>query len=173
MPNLVAPSLLVPEYERGIIHAWALDQDWPEGTKLKDPERYHVTIVYCPVDHTSELARKFMYEVNMDNWEFGLRVTGFEQFAYGAAVLTVHSALLAFSVNHYQARARALGLDPRTFGEYRPHVTVAQLSPDETIDHMVTDLPGPDSVLGYPLKFATAQKAVELHTYYDEMKARA
>lgn len=168
----------MPEYERDLLHQWVQEQSWPGDTKLKDPETYHMTILYSRVSHTSELARRFMYELNMDNWQHGVRVNGVEKFSVGdgartvPVVVTVHGALLDLTVNHYLARARSLGLEPVEHGPYRPHITVAEVPPEAIFDPArELELPGPDSALGYPLKFMTEPKPVELHSFYQARKA--
>lgn len=177
MADWFCPSLLIPEYERDLIHEWAQDQDWPEGTKLKDPSTYHITLVYASVPHTSERAQRFMYEICMNNWEHGVRVNGVQKFTghNGKApiVVTVHGALFLLSANHYLARARALGLNPSEHGPYVPHITVAEIPGEADFDPFSLELPGPESGLGQPLKFMTPRQPVELHSLYNERKAAA
>lgn len=174
MIDWFCPSLLVPKYERGLLFDWVMDQQWPEGTKLKDPATYHITLVYSRVPHTSSKAKAFMYEMNMDNWEHGVRVNGVQKFAGSPSapvVVTVHGALFLLAANHYLARARALGLEPSQHGPYVPHITVAEIPCEADFDPFSLSLPGPESGLGLPLKFMTPDKPVELHTYYSERKA--
>lgn len=175
------PSLLMPEYERDLLAEWVEAQcPWPEGTKFKDPETYHITILYSRTPHSSKLAQTFMYELGMDNWQHGVRVNGVETFSVGdgariqPVVLTLHGALLDLAVNHYLARARSLGLSPIEHGPYRPHITVAEVYPEANFDPASElELPGSDSALGFPLKFMTPRKPVELHSFYEQRRAIA
>jgi hypothetical protein len=179
MADWFCPSLMVPEYERDLIHEWTLDQRWPLDTKFKDPETYHITILYSRVPHTSKRADLFMYEMNMDNWEYSVRVNGVRKLipgregAHEPIALTLHGALLDFAVNHYFARARSLGLEPVEH-PFVPHITVAEVPVVSNFDPATElELPGPDSALGYPLKFSTPSKPTELHTFYEQRKAAA
>ena len=176
MADWFCPSLLVPEYERDLIAEWVEAQcPWPEGTKFKDPDTYHITLVYASVPHTGKLARQFMYEMGMDNWEHGVRVNGVQKFTgYNGrtpVVVTLHGALFLLAANHYLARARALGLNPSEHGPYKPHITVAEIPGEAEFDPFSLPLPGPDSALGFPLKFMTPRKPIELHSFYQDRKA--
>lgn len=73
--------------------------------------------------------------------------------------------LLCYWVERYVLQAaEAIGLKPSRFGSYLPHVTVAEIPPS---DFDVWNISPPD------VTWMTPMEAVDLHAYYDELKANA
>lgn len=179
MSNWFAPSLNIPDDARAEIKAWADAQDWPEGTKLKDPSSYHITVLYSSDAYGTEEATSLMKSASAIDWNFGVRVIGVEAFASGdtdgtatPVVLELAGGLLKIHAKSVMDEAEAMGIEVSRFDTgYRPHVTVAILPPGATMPEFDT-LPGANASVGFPLKFDTDPEIVDLHAQYEAEKGR-
>jgi 2'-5' RNA ligase len=171
-----APSLSLPADARAEIKAWVDQQDWPEGTKLKDPESYHITVLYSPDAYGTPEAAGLMKYAAQESWDYGVRVTGFEAFSSGdddgawtPAVLVLGAPLLQLWGETLLDEAEARGINISRHDEYRPHITVAVLPPGASLPS-IGWLPGKEAKIGFPLKFQTEPELRDLHEVYDERK---
>lgn len=178
MSNWFAPSLTIPEDARAEIKAWVDEQEWPEGTKLKDPETYHITILYSPDSYGTVAAERLMDKWAPENWSHSVRVIGVDEFSSGddsawrPVVLELTGLLLRIDAEEVLKDAESIGMKVSRFeGGYRPHITVAFLPPEASTPRY-SRLPGAHAEVGFPLKFETEPTLRDLHAVYDECKRR-
>lgn len=168
MSDWFAPSLLVPDKARVELSDWVQSVEWPEGTKLKPPSKYHMTVVYCAKGRAHPCHEAFLAFIQPPA-SFKVRTARLQQLSPGNSLHTrpigvvLSNELLHEWVEKYVLLpAVTLGLQPSTFGSYLPHVTVAEIPPGE---FDVFDIHPPD------VTWNTPWEIVDLHTYYDEAKS--
>lgn len=115
--------LEVPRHTAHVIHDWAKQQPWPEGTKLHQPSDYHCTLLYAPgaygqkdswwVDHLDQVPVSVK----------GIDTFGPDEDGY-AYVLELESPELERHGQMLSNRAQAFGVE-LTHPDYKPHITVA------------------------------------------------
>jgi 2'-5' RNA ligase len=66
-PDELFIALNVPKPTADKIHAWAKEQDWPEGTELEEPSEYHITLLYSPKGHEEHKEAEWWTTDNSDN----------------------------------------------------------------------------------------------------------
>jgi 2'-5' RNA ligase len=173
------PSLIVPHGVATVLRDWVGKQDWPEGTRLKDPESYHVTLMYSRTGYQygrqgsgwHEWLQEFRTGQHFLVWPQRAEVfnSGDDDGAWRPVVLELGGpdapVLKAYAEEMIGFAENISGLSPVTHGPYRPHVTVAVLPPGEEPPEQWMP-PIPD----YPLILSATP--VELHALYDDRKAR-
>jgi 2'-5' RNA ligase len=156
-----APSYMVPDEAKQQINEWTQNQQWPEGTKLAPPERYHVTGIYSPSGFSNPDHQRWVQERSGLTYPVSTQsVDAFspmEDEKPHPIVVRVHNDDLIKHTEALMNEAEARGLPVSRFeGGYKPHITVAHSPEPVQIEH-----PGLQFNVG-PLK--------DLHTYYDEQK---
>lgn len=161
-----APSLLVPEVAADELHAWVENMDWPKGTKLKDPRKYHVTLLYSAEGRKHFRHEAFLEAIQPDA-SFKVWTARVEQLSPGnnlhwrpISVMLSNTLLRRWVEHDVLTLASAIGLDYASYGSYKSHVTVAEIPPG---DFDVWNIEPPD------VTWMTPMETVDLHTYYDSL----
>lgn len=119
-------ALQVPQHVRNSIREWVDSLDWPEGTKLEEPDDYHITLLYAPEGYeryaSSEIANR-PYVANVS-------IRGLVEFDGEdddkAVVLLVDSEDAKAHADFLQNWIEEQGIEIRKFpGGYKPHLTLA------------------------------------------------
>lgn len=128
----------LPERARQEVAAWVLEQQWPEGTKLKRPSRYHVTIVYS-FDGRNRADLPAMIQAASTGWNRQCNFKGVETFTpaplrdgtlqeVNPVVLTISSPMLVQAGTIIMDRFKTAGFKVSEFDKgYQPHITVAMV----------------------------------------------
>jgi Protein of unknown function (DUF1653) len=155
-PDWFAPSYLLGVDERVALSRWVKTQNWPEGTVLKDPFKYHITAFYARHGFSDpELARwiydepKTRFNVKLDSVKTFDKPDGKDM---AAVVLTCASPQLVEHALKLQEKAHAHGVDFFSYEQFIPHVTIA-LSPQEI-------------TLPAPMMSLSVHGPVELHQHH-------
>lgn len=124
----------LPDDARKSIHGWVLEQDWPEGTELHEPEKYHITLMYTPDGHHEHKDADWIE--HMEKAE--VRIVGIDVFTQDDEgrypyVLRLHAPEVKKHAEEMQSRAEEHGLEITHFpGGYKPHITVGY-GPEEKV----------------------------------------
>jgi 2'-5' RNA ligase len=184
MANWVCYALQLPQEARDQIHEWVQAQDWPEGTRLKDPETYHVTVVYSSEGYKGTDYDTFFGPDRMNDWNYTLRVTGTDEFTdsngkgrpvvlrlveeprpaeqilYSILPMTCFRNVCEGVIKEAKA-CKDFVIPTYDDGTYKPHITVASVPFEQEVPELET----PTEVV-----FMTQERAVELHNWYDRRK---
>lgn len=162
MSEWFCPALLLPDEAKVKLSEWAQSVDWPEGTVLKRPSRYHITVLYSPTAH--DRSEAFLAAIQPQA-SFRVWTARVEQLAPGNSLHTrpigvvLSNALLYNYVEHIvRPLADGIGMEHSTHGSYLPHVTVAEIPPGE---FDVWNITPPD------ITWDTPFEVVDLHAHYD------
>lgn len=167
--NWFCAALSISDRAREEIHDWVKNQDWPIGAKLKDPERYHITVWYSPEGYDDQ---RYLYELKRlqrEAWVNPYEVESVELFDgrwMTPVVLKLHTdpGTRWWVENMVLDWAEYMDLKTSRHGEWTPHITVAEL-PKMDNDAKAYDL----QMNPPPLAFRTTGM-FELHAFYDSLK---
>lgn len=171
--NWFCAALKLPDDAREEIHNWVKHQDWPIGAKLKDPERYHITVWYSPEGYDDQ---RYLYELDRqrrDPWVNPYEVESVELFD-GRWMTPVALKLSTdpgtrWWVDHMLLNSvEQQGLKTSRHGEWTPHITVAELPKMACLAAKAYDLQMDPPVLSFKTR-----GMFELHNFYDSLKERA
>lgn len=159
-----APSYMIPDDAKEQIHQWVQQQPWPEGTKLPEPEKYHVTGIYSPSGFADPEHQAWAQ--SKSGAVYPVQTTGVDAFSpsgtatHAPIVLRVQNPDLIVDTEQMTQEAKDRGLPISEFsGGYKPHITVAHSPHPIELQHPNLSFP-----VG-PLR--------DLHGYYDELKQRS
>lgn len=165
--NWFAPSLLVPDRARIELSDWARYVKWPEGTKLKPPSKYHMTLVYCAEGRAHPRHEAFLASIQPPA-SFRVWTARLEQLSPGndlhtrpIGVVLSNPLLCEWVEKRILLQAGWLGLGPSTYGSFLPHVTVAEIPPGP---FALSDIDLPN------VTWDTPWEVVDLHAHYDAME---
>lgn len=134
-PTELCVMLRLPAEARKAIHGWVLEQEWPEGTDLHEPEKYHVTLMYTPDGHSEHKDADWIE--HMDSAK--VRIVGIDVFTQDDEgrypyVLRLHAPEVKERAEEMQRRAEEdHGLEITHFpGGFKPHITVGY-GPEEKV----------------------------------------
>ncbi|MGD0511046.1 MAG: hypothetical protein ABSA33_04355, partial [Candidatus Micrarchaeaceae archaeon] len=126
-------SLEIPRHSAKALFRWAREQRWPDGTKLEDPNEYHITLLYSPVGHEQWGQEGAAWWIK-DFEQAKVNILGMEAFPSHneldpaktfAYVLRVESPAIKEAAEEMQERAQQMGLPIHHFeGGYKPHITL-------------------------------------------------
>lgn len=141
------PAYRLSAASREAVSAWVRVQRWPDGTRLKAPDKYHVTCVYSPVGLADPRNHEWLADRSACSFE--ARCVAVEMFGRKrrgrprpVALRLEDPALEAHAGAMIDAVESELGLPvSRSPGGYRAHLTVAY-SPASV------SLPAPPLTLG-------------------------
>lgn len=123
-------ALKVSKLTADKLHAWAKEQDWPEGTELEDPSEYHITLLYSPEGHKEHKEAEWWATDNSDDVE----VKSLEEFSSQergdkkAIVLQVDRPddEIKIRMNRLLDAAENEGVGVKRYpGGSKPHITIA------------------------------------------------
>jgi 2'-5' RNA ligase/GNAT superfamily N-acetyltransferase len=123
-------ALNVPKPTADEIHAWAKEQDWPEGTELEEPTEYHITLLYSPKGHEEHKEAEWWTTDNSDS----VHIDGLEAFPsqereeLEAFVLRVDTSdgEIKTRMDKLLDAAEDEGVEVNRYpGGSKPHITVA------------------------------------------------
>jgi GNAT superfamily N-acetyltransferase/2'-5' RNA ligase len=129
-PDELFIALNVPKPTADEIHAWAKEQDWPEGTELEEPSEYHITLLYSPKGHKEHKEAEWWATDNSDNVE----VKALDEFPsqergeQSAFVLRVDRPddEIKIRMNKLLDKAEEEGVEVNRYpGGSKPHITIA------------------------------------------------
>lgn len=171
--NWFCAALKLPDDAREEIHNWVKHQDWPIGAKLKDPERYHITVWYSPEGYDDQ---RYLYEVQKlqrDPWVYRFEPESVELFdgrwMTPVVLKMARNDLASFWVDKMLLdRMDEKGLQTRRYGDWTPHITVAELPKMACLAAKAYDLQMDPPVLSFKTR-----GVFELHNFYDSLKERA
>lgn len=156
-----APSFHVPQNARDQIHQWVQNQQWPEGTVLNDPSKYHITGVYSGEGYQDPENHNWVAQ--QANVQHPATVSGLDAFTASPGkngfpiVLRIASPSLQAHGERLHEEAKQRGLPVSEFeGGYKPHLTIGYAS-----EHPGFQPP--------PFQFP-AGPLFELHNHYDSQK---
>lgn len=160
-----APSYGVPSHVKDQIHQWVQSVSWPEGTKLKHPDKYHITSFYSPEGYQDPSHHEWLQQDggksfpaithSLDSFDSPNPNSGLKPI-----VMKFHAPELSAHAEGLMSAAESRGLQPTRFpGGHKPHITVAE----------APELP---NATPPQIRFQT-EPLHELHSYYDSLKRQA
>lgn len=156
-----APSYMVPDDVKQKIHEWAHTLPWPLGSRMQQPDRYHVTGIYSPTGWNDPTHHQWVQ--GHSGLTYPVQTIGVDNFTPAKledkvpVVLRLHHPQLEADTERLIDEAQARGLPVSRFpGGYKPHITLGHSPTPLEVDH-----PNLSFNVG-PLR--------ELHSYYDELK---
>lgn len=167
MSNWFCPSFLIPDKARVELSEWAQSVEWPEGTVLKRPSRYHVTVMYSATGGSHPRKDAFLAAIQPPA-SFRVWTARVEQLTPGNAlhnrpigVVLSNDLLRKWVESDVLYQGGMLDFQPNTFGSYKPHVTVAEIPPG---DFDVFDIEPPD------VTWETPWEIVDLREHYRSLR---